>query len=325
MSCCSRPIRPNSVGMVRAATEVGLKTQLFGGAMVGMQYASLITQLSEKLNRVVNYHFFVPSPKMNFPGIEEFLKKYQSHAKDAGVDPLGFYQPPFAYAAMQVLRAGHQGDRKPQRRQARRLHPRQRVQHDRRATSGSTSSANGRMRASIDGAVSKHPGHGLEQYMTGHKQVIVYPAEYKDGELDSRSPSERTRRAVAVEEASSMQITAAVAREKFGRVQHRASRADGSASDELLVKIVASGMCQTDQHGRDGYYNTPLPAVFGHEGAGVVIAVGKRRDQIRARRSRGHVVSRGAAPARIAGARWRGIVRRTSTSRCAARARTARR
>ena len=89
--------------MVRAATEVGLKTQLFGGAMVGMQYASLITQLSEKLNRVVNYHFFVPSPKMNFPGIEEFLKKYQSQAKDAGVDPLGFYQPPFAYAAMQVL------------------------------------------------------------------------------------------------------------------------------------------------------------------------------------------------------------------------------
>jgi branched-chain amino acid transport system substrate-binding protein len=94
---------PDSVGMVRAATEVSLKTQLFGGAMVGMQYASLIGQLSEKLNRVVNYHFFVPSPKMNFPGIEEFLKKYQSQAKESGVDPLGFYQPPFAYAAMQVL------------------------------------------------------------------------------------------------------------------------------------------------------------------------------------------------------------------------------
>src|SRR5258708_17357327 len=94
---------PDSVGMVRAATEVGLKTQLFGGAMVGMQYASLIGQLSEKLNRVVNYHFFVPSQKMTFPGIEQFLKTYQSLAKDAGVDPLGFYQPPFAYAAMQVL------------------------------------------------------------------------------------------------------------------------------------------------------------------------------------------------------------------------------
>src|SRR5216684_5125489 len=61
---------PDSVGMVRAATEIGLRAQLFGGAMVGMQYASLITQLSEKLNRVVNYHFFVPSRTMNFPGIE---------------------------------------------------------------------------------------------------------------------------------------------------------------------------------------------------------------------------------------------------------------
>ena len=27
-------------------------------------------------------------------------------------------------------------------------------------------------------------GSGLEQYMTGRKQVIVYPPEYKDGELE---------------------------------------------------------------------------------------------------------------------------------------------
>jgi branched-chain amino acid transport system substrate-binding protein len=72
---------PDAVGMVRAATEIGLRTQLFGGAMVRMQYASLIGQLSEKLNRVVNYHFFVPSPKMNFPGIEDFLKKYQARRR----------------------------------------------------------------------------------------------------------------------------------------------------------------------------------------------------------------------------------------------------
>ena len=89
--------------MVRAAAEVGLKTKLFGGAMVGMQYASLMGQLGDKLNRLVNYHMYVPSEKLNYPGIEAFLKKYQARAKDAGVDPLGFYQPPFAYAAMQVL------------------------------------------------------------------------------------------------------------------------------------------------------------------------------------------------------------------------------
>jgi branched-chain amino acid transport system substrate-binding protein len=174
---------PDSVGMVRAATEIGLKAQLFGGAMVGMQYASLITQLSEKLNRVVNYHFFVPSPKMNFPGIEDFLKTYQSQAKDAGVDPLGFYQPPFAYAAMQILEQAI------------------------KATGGLNDDAlakyiHANTFKTIVGDVKFNDlgewanarpivvqfqniqGSGLEQYMTGRKQVIVYPPEYKDGEIE---------------------------------------------------------------------------------------------------------------------------------------------
>ncbi|TMJ27708.1 MAG: NAD(P)-dependent alcohol dehydrogenase [Alphaproteobacteria bacterium] len=71
-----------------------------------------------------------------------------------------------------------------------------------------------------------------------------------------------------------MQITAALARERFGPFSIERLTLCEPRADELLVKIVASGMCQTDQHGRDGYYNTPLPAVFGHEGAGVVEAVG---------------------------------------------------
>jgi aryl-alcohol dehydrogenase len=72
-----------------------------------------------------------------------------------------------------------------------------------------------------------------------------------------------------------MQITAAVARERFGRFTIETLDLADPRPDELLVRVVASGMCQTDQHGRDGYYDTPLPAVFGHEGAGVVAAVGR--------------------------------------------------
>jgi aryl-alcohol dehydrogenase len=72
-----------------------------------------------------------------------------------------------------------------------------------------------------------------------------------------------------------MRITAAVARERFGPFSVETLELADPRPDELLVRIVASGMCQTDQHGRDGYYGTPLPAVFGHEGAGVVEAVGK--------------------------------------------------
>ncbi|PWT91499.1 MAG: branched-chain amino acid ABC transporter substrate-binding protein [Proteobacteria bacterium] len=174
---------PDSVGMVRAATETRLRAQLFGGAMVGMQYASLITQLGEKANRLVNYHFYVPSAKMNFPGIDEFLKKFQAQAKDAGVDPLGFYQPPFAYAAMQVLEQAINATRG--------------LDDDKLATYIHTNAFNtivGEIRFNELGEWAKArvlmiqfqnvQGSGLDQYLTGHKQVIVYPPEYRDGEIE---------------------------------------------------------------------------------------------------------------------------------------------
>jgi aryl-alcohol dehydrogenase len=71
-----------------------------------------------------------------------------------------------------------------------------------------------------------------------------------------------------------MDITAAVVHEKFGTFTIDRLELTDPRPDEVLVKIVASGMCQTDLHGRDGYYNTPYPAVYGHEGAGIVQAVG---------------------------------------------------
>lgn len=45
--------------------------------------------------------------------------------------------------------------------------------------------------------------------------------------------------------------------------------------DEVLVEVVATGICHSDVAARDGDLPIPpLPAVFGHEGAGRVIAVG---------------------------------------------------
>jgi branched-chain amino acid transport system substrate-binding protein len=94
---------PDSLGMVLAAHEVGLKPSLFGGGMVGLQFAAFQTKLGPKLNGIVNYDFWVPEPTLNFPGIDEFLKRYQAQAEKAGVDPLGHYLPPWAHAMMQVL------------------------------------------------------------------------------------------------------------------------------------------------------------------------------------------------------------------------------
>ncbi|MGE5129562.1 MAG: amino acid ABC transporter substrate-binding protein [Sphingomonadaceae bacterium] len=94
---------PDSVGMVKAAREVGLKAKMFGGGMVGLQFAAIQKNLGPMLDNIVNYHFWVPAPTLKFPGIDEFLKKYEEAAKGKGVDPLGQYLPPYAYAYMQVL------------------------------------------------------------------------------------------------------------------------------------------------------------------------------------------------------------------------------
>src|SRR3954451_1304652 len=45
-------------------------------------------------------------------------------------------------------------------------------------------------------------------------------------------------------------------------------------ASEVLVRIVASGVCASDAHTRSGRIPSPLPSVLGHEGAGVVEAVG---------------------------------------------------
>ena len=43
---------------------------------------------------------------------------------------------------------------------------------------------------------------------------------------------------------------------------------------EVRVRIQASGVCHSDLHVRDGEWPRPTPMVMGHEGAGVVEAIG---------------------------------------------------
>ena len=94
---------PDSAGILRAASEMGLKARLFGGSLVGAASAAMKTQLGPLLNGVVLGEQWVPAPKLRFPGVMDFLATYRSKAAAAGVDPLGVFLPPFAYARMQVL------------------------------------------------------------------------------------------------------------------------------------------------------------------------------------------------------------------------------
>jgi aryl-alcohol dehydrogenase len=78
-----------------------------------------------------------------------------------------------------------------------------------------------------------------------------------------------------------MKITAAVVRERSGAFAIEQLDLCDPRADELLIEVAASGMCATDLHGRDAYYPTKYPKVFGHEGAGVVRAVGSAVSQFK--------------------------------------------
>ena len=73
-----------------------------------------------------------------------------------------------------------------------------------------------------------------------------------------------------------MKITAALVHERSGPFTIEQLDLCDPREDELLVEVVASGMCATDLPGRDAYYPTKFPKVFGHEGAGIVRAVGNK-------------------------------------------------
>ncbi len=89
-----------------------------------------------------------------------------------------------------------------------------------------------------------------------------------------------------------MRIAAAISRATDAPPRIEPAELSGPRAGEVLVRIAAAGICHTDLrvHGGGGV-GTPRPVVLGHEGAGVVEAVGP-----------------GGAPvvARAAGARWGG-------------------
>ena len=71
-----------------------------------------------------------------------------------------------------------------------------------------------------------------------------------------------------------MEIKAAIVRQKNGPFLLEHVALNEPAEDQVLVRLVATGLCHTDLVCRDQHYPVPLPMVFGHEGAGVVERVG---------------------------------------------------
>ena len=172
----------DSVGMVRAVNEVGLKTNMFGGGMIGLQYAAIKQQLGTLLNGITSFDTYVPEPSLKFPGIKEFLVRYQRRAATEGVDPLGFYTPPFAYARMQVMAQAIEATNSLDQKQlADYIHTMSfpTIAGDMRFTSSGDQAESRVLLIQYQGI----EGNSVDQFKLPGKQVILYPPALKSGNL----------------------------------------------------------------------------------------------------------------------------------------------
>lgn len=71
-----------------------------------------------------------------------------------------------------------------------------------------------------------------------------------------------------------MKTTVAVVNQQGDDFSLEEVELDGPHDDEILVRIAATGLCHTDIHLKDTLPEALFPRVFGHEGSGVVDAVG---------------------------------------------------
>jgi branched-chain amino acid transport system substrate-binding protein len=174
----------DSSGLIRAANEIKLKTRLFGGGMIGVQFGALKGQLGSLLNGIVAYDVYSPEPTMKFAGVDDLLNRYRVRAVKEGADPVGIYGPPYAYAEMQVLgqaitAAGSLDEKK----------------LTAQLKSATFDTVVGKIRYGQNGEWEKArllyvqyqgiQGNDIEQFKQSGKQVILYPPELKSGSLQS--------------------------------------------------------------------------------------------------------------------------------------------
>ncbi len=172
----------DSVGMVRAVAELGFKPKMIGGAMVGLQATAFKTQLGPLLNGFVNYDFWLPLKTMEFPGVVDFIKKYQARAQAEGVDTLGYYIAPWGYAYLQVLGQAVEATKS--------LNDGKLIDYIRKSTFNTVV---GDVKFGKQGEWAQSrvlqvqfqnvKGNGIEQFRDVSVQSIVAPTQYQSGKL----------------------------------------------------------------------------------------------------------------------------------------------
>jgi branched-chain amino acid transport system substrate-binding protein len=172
----------DSIRIVRAIAESGYTPRLVGGAMIGPQSTAVKTTLGPLLNGFVNYEYWLPVPTLMFTGAQALIDAYQSRAIDEGVDALGYYMAPQAYAQMQVVEQAITATGG--------LDDEQLAAYTRQATFETVVGdvAFGQRGEWAQSRVLQVQfqnvrGHGIEQFKDARTQVVVAPHDWASGDL----------------------------------------------------------------------------------------------------------------------------------------------
>ena len=173
---------PDNVGIVRAANEIGFTPKMFGGAMIGMLITPIKVQLGPVINGLVISEAFVPSPKLQYAGLDDLMKRYQAKAAELKTDPIGYAFVPFGYAAGQIL--------------AQAVSETKTLDHDKLAAYIHRQTFNtvaGEIAYAADGEwkdtrqfltqFQNVEPNSVDQFRRGDKQPILYPPQFKTGDV----------------------------------------------------------------------------------------------------------------------------------------------
>jgi len=171
---------PDTVGIVRAAHEIGMSPRMFGGTMIGLLATPIKMQLGPLINGIVINESFMPA--LDYPGTAELIRKYQALAPERKIDPLGYGFAPFAYAAGQLIAKAVEDTRSlDDDKLAKYLH------------SHTVETVVGPLAFGADGEWVKSrmlftqfqgiDGNDLGQFRDRAKEVILWPAEYRNGTM----------------------------------------------------------------------------------------------------------------------------------------------
>jgi branched-chain amino acid transport system substrate-binding protein len=93
----------DSAGLLKAVSNEGFEPKALGGAMIGPQNGAVKAELGPLLNGLINYEYWLPVTGVANAEAEALIERYQTRAKGAEADPLGYYVAPLAYAQLQVV------------------------------------------------------------------------------------------------------------------------------------------------------------------------------------------------------------------------------